>query len=52
MPTKREAQVLNLLLEGLSNQGIAKELNVTEAAVKKHVANLLVKYRVPLLLQL
>ncbi|WP_257203373.1 response regulator [Corynebacterium cystitidis] len=34
VPTKREAQVLNHLLEGLSNQGIAKELNVTEAAVK------------------
>lgn len=44
--TARESEVLNLLLDGLSNQEIALELRVSIAAVKKHIAALFVKYGV------
>ena len=41
--TPRERQVLSLMAEGLSNQGIADELIVTVAAVERHVTNIFAK---------
>jgi DNA-binding NarL/FixJ family response regulator len=38
--TKREATMLKALARGLSNQGIAKELWVTEQTVKFHLRNI------------
>ncbi len=42
--TPREAQVLGLLSEGLSNKGIAKRLEISEHTVKFHVNALLSKF--------
>ncbi len=39
----REREVLTLLAEGHSNAAIAARLFVTEAAVSKHVGNILAK---------
>ena len=41
--TRREREVLLLLVEGLSNAEIAAQLHVTVAAVKYHVSNILAK---------
>jgi LuxR family transcriptional regulator, maltose regulon positive regulatory protein len=41
--TQREQEVLRLLAEGASNQEIARQLVVSLATVKKHVANILSK---------
>ena len=41
--TPREREVLELMAEGLSNQGIATRLVVTERAVEKHVTNIFAK---------
>jgi DNA-binding NarL/FixJ family response regulator len=41
--TDREREVLILLARGLTNQGLAQELHVTEATVKTHVSNILAK---------
>ena len=41
--TPREAQVLELLAEGLSNKGVAKRLEISEHTVKFHVNALLGK---------
>ncbi|HZE06149.1 MAG TPA: response regulator transcription factor, partial [Solirubrobacteraceae bacterium] len=41
--TPREREVLELMAEGRSNQGIADALVVTEHAVEKHVRNILSK---------
>lgn len=38
--SKREAEVLNLLSEGLSNKEIAQNLGVAEPTIKMHVKNL------------
>ena len=38
--TGRERQVLSLMAEGKSNHGIAHELEVSPAAVEKHITNL------------
>ena len=38
--TKREAEVLALIAEGLSNAGVAQELVVTVAAVERHVTSI------------
>ncbi|RZB18634.1 DNA-binding response regulator [Streptomyces sp. F001] len=41
--TPREREVLALMAEGRTNAAIARELYVTEAAVNKHVSNILQK---------
>ena len=43
----REREVLALMAEGHSNAAIARQLVVTEAAVGKHVGNILFKLRLP-----
>ena len=45
--TPRELEVLQLLAEGLTNQGIAKRLDLSARTVKTHVQNLLAKLDVP-----
>lgn len=44
--TGREAQVLELMADGLTNKEIAAKLNVTPETIKSHVRNLLSKYDV------
>jgi len=41
--TSREAEVLNLLVAGLSNAEIAGQLNISMFTVKNHVSSILVK---------
>ena len=41
--TPRELEVLRLVAGGLSNQNVARELHLTEATVKTHVARILAK---------
>jgi DNA-binding NarL/FixJ family response regulator len=43
----RELEVLGLMAEGRSNAGIAEALVLTVGAVEKHVANILMKLRLP-----
>jgi DNA-binding NarL/FixJ family response regulator len=45
--TAREREVLALMAEGHSNNGIATRLFVTESAVEKHVRSILAKLRLP-----
>lgn len=45
--TAREREVLALMAEGRSNNGIAAQLFVTEGAVEKHVRSILAKLRLP-----
>ena len=45
--TPREREVLGLMAEGRSNAGIAESLVLTVGAVEKHVANILMKLRLP-----
>ncbi|MEV6346305.1 response regulator transcription factor [Actinoplanes sp. NPDC051851] len=45
--TAREREVLALMAEGRSNTAIARTLTVTEAAVAKHINNLLAKLDLP-----
>ena len=45
--TPREREVLGLMAEGRSNAGIAEALTLTVGAVEKHVANILMKLRLP-----
>jgi DNA-binding NarL/FixJ family response regulator len=45
--TAREREVLELIAEGRSNQGIAERLVVTERAVEKHVTSIFSKLRLP-----
>jgi DNA-binding NarL/FixJ family response regulator len=44
--SRREQEVLDLLLENLSNKEIASKLNIAERTVKFHVSNLLNKFGV------
>jgi DNA-binding NarL/FixJ family response regulator len=44
--SKREQEILDALLENLSNKEIATKLNISERTVKFHVSNLLSKYGV------
>jgi DNA-binding NarL/FixJ family response regulator len=46
--TPREREVLELMAEGRSNQGIAARMVVTERAVEKHVTSIFAKLRLPL----
>jgi len=39
----REREVLQLIVNGYSTQGIAEELSITTATIKKHIHNILVK---------
>lgn len=41
--TKRETQVLNLLVEGKTNRGIAAGLDITEKTASVHVSNIMAK---------
>ena len=45
--TPREREVLALMAEGRSNNGIAEKLFITEGAVEKHIRSILAKLRLP-----
>ncbi|MFF5971784.1 response regulator [Streptomyces sp. NPDC012769] len=45
--TPREREVLGLVAEGHSNAAVARRLVVTEAAVGKHIGNILAKLNLP-----
>jgi DNA-binding NarL/FixJ family response regulator len=45
--TPREREVLALMAEGRSNNGIAHRLYITEGAVEKHVRSILAKLHLP-----
>jgi DNA-binding NarL/FixJ family response regulator len=45
--TPREREVLGLMAEGRSNEGIARQLVVTERAVEKHVTSIFTKLQLP-----
>jgi len=45
--TPREREVLALMAEGRSNNGIAHRLHITEGAVEKHVRSILMKLHLP-----
>jgi DNA-binding NarL/FixJ family response regulator len=45
--TPREREVLGLVAEGRSNAAVARQLVVSEAAVAKHIANILLKLDLP-----
>jgi DNA-binding CsgD family transcriptional regulator len=44
--SKREAEILLLIYEGLSNQQIADKLFVSESTIKKHISNIFQKLQV------
>jgi len=44
--TEREQEVLDLMIDGLSNNSIAERLQVSAATVKSHVSNVLAKLNV------
>ncbi|MFI6996532.1 LuxR C-terminal-related transcriptional regulator [Nocardia sp. NPDC050175] len=44
--TKREQQVLRLLIEGLTNRLIARTLGIAEATVKNHLHSIFMKLKV------
>jgi DNA-binding NarL/FixJ family response regulator len=44
--SKREAEILLLMHEGLSNQQIANKLFISENTIKKHVSNIFQKLQV------
>ncbi|MES2277334.1 MAG: response regulator transcription factor [Bacteroidota bacterium] len=44
--SKREAEILLLIHEGLSNQQIADKLFISENTVKKHISNIFLKLNV------
>jgi len=45
--THRELDVLRLMAEGRSNQGVAASLNISPSAVEKHVNNIFTKLDLP-----
>jgi DNA-binding NarL/FixJ family response regulator len=45
--TPRELDVLRLMAEGRSNQGVAANLNISPSAVEKHVNNIFTKLDLP-----
>ncbi len=44
--TKRECEVLSLMIEGLNNKQIAQKLTVSPSTIKSHVSNILSKLEV------
>jgi len=44
--SRRELEVLKLIVEGMSNKEIAAALNITESTIKNHVNSVLTKLRV------
>jgi NarL family two-component system response regulator LiaR len=44
--TEREREILQLLAEGMRNDGIAKQLYISPQTVQTHVRNILGKLRV------
>lgn len=44
--SKREAEILLLMHEGLSNQQIADQLFISENTIKKHISNIFLKLNV------
>lgn len=44
--SKREKEVLNLIITGLANAEIGRQLNISTNTVKNHVSNILVKMNV------
>ena len=44
--TRQQVRVLNLLVDGMLNKQMAHELSITEATVKSHVSNLMLKLNV------
>ena len=44
--SKREAEILLLMHEGLSNQQIADKLFISENTIKKHISNIFLKLQV------
>lgn len=44
--TKREKQILDLLLEGKSNEEIAKLLNIARCTVSTHIQNVYQKFNI------
>ena len=44
--TKRECEVLSLMIEGLNNKQIAEKLTVSPSTIKSHVSNILGKLEV------
>ena len=47
MLTRREREVLQLVVEGFANKQIARRLRITEKTVKTHVSSILQKRGVP-----
>jgi DNA-binding NarL/FixJ family response regulator len=45
--TAREREVLEMMAEGRSNQGIAERLVISERAVEKHVTSIFLKLQLP-----
>ncbi|WP_298182727.1 response regulator transcription factor [Saccharomonospora sp.] len=45
--SKREQEVLALMAQGRSNPAIAKDLSISQAAVAKHIGNILAKLDLP-----
>jgi DNA-binding NarL/FixJ family response regulator len=44
--TKRETDVVNLVIQGLSNKKIGEKLFVTEGTVKSYIHNILTKFNI------
>lgn len=44
-PTTREAQLVMLIAQGLSNKLIASELNISPNTVRAHISNIMRKYK-------
>jgi DNA-binding NarL/FixJ family response regulator len=46
--TEREREVLELMAQGRSNQGVAERLEVSERAVQKHITSIFTKLDLPM----
>ena len=44
--TKRELEVLNLIIEGLTNKEIAQRLSISEHTSKAHIKSIMSKFKV------